>query len=154
MTSKTRIRSQEGFTLVEAMISLVIVGVLLAGLIHGMTLAALQRNLHDQREQVLGVVRFHMETAALSDYGSMVQGTTQFNYPDEIPNSNLVVKVRVQDIDDADFDGLYPDPNDDPGTDYRYVTVTGIWTPPASGVEETIVIGNYITPNSNSIWNE
>lgn len=143
-----------GFSLIEVIISSLVLTVVFVGMIHGLTVAALERSLDDQRSVALGLARFHMEQTVAAGYSVMQQGTTQFSYSDEIPNANLVVAVRVQDINDADFDVLYSSPVNNPLTDYRLLTVTSTWTSPATHAAESIVLTNLLTPNNQSVMNE
>lgn len=146
--------SEKGFTLVEVVISALIITIVLVSLIQGMTLAAIGRSLDDQRAQVLGIVKYQMELTLSQGYDSLSQGTVNFIYADEIPNTNLTVAVRVEDVNDPDFVLLYPNPNQNPAVDYRELTITGTWTPPMTGVTERVTLVQYVTPHSNSVWNE
>lgn len=146
--------NNKGFSLIEVIISALVLTLVFVGLIHGLTVAALERSLDDQRSIALGLARFHMEESMSAGFAGMQQGTTNFSYTNEIPNSNLVVSVRIQDVNDSDFEALYPSQASNPATDYRTVTVTSQWTPPSTHVQELISLVNLATPNSNSVMNE
>lgn len=147
-------KSNKGFSLIEVIISALVLTLVFVGLIHGLTIAALERSLDDQRSIALGLARFHMEETMSAGFASLQQGTTNFSYSDEIPNANLVVSVRIQDVNDTDFETLYPNQASNPATDYRTVTVTSQWTPPSTHAQELVSLENLVTPNSNSVINE
>ncbi len=115
--------SEGGVTLVEVLVSIVILSIVMLGGLQFFVVGAARVNREAHRRAAVGLARGRMEELVREPYDSVVSGSETGLSLDDIVCSRV---TRVRYVDDPG-DGLGADDSDD-SLDYKEVTVVVLWT--------------------------
>lgn len=119
--------AERGFSLIEVMISVILVTITFTGIFATYTTSRVIQNDIDERAKALFITQRKLEEKATLDYEELEEGYDFDIYEDEM-RSDLWLITSVEAVPDEDVESLWTRfPNVDPGAAYKVITVQAMW---------------------------
>ena len=118
---------EEGFSLIEALISLILVAITFTGIFATYTTTRVIQNEIDERAKALFMAQKHLEEVATFDYEELEPGYSFEIFEDEM-SSDLWLITAVETMPDEEISDLWTRfPDIDPDAAYKVITVQVLW---------------------------
>ena len=127
---------QQGFSLIEVLISLILVGITFTGIFATYTTSRVIQNDIDERAKALFMTQKKLEEVATIYYDDLEPGSTIDIYSDEL-STDLWLITSVEEMADPEISALWTRfPDTEPNAAYKVITVQALWGD-TSGTGET-----------------
>jgi len=146
-------QKDQGFTMVEVLISVVLTTVAFVGIFATYTTSLAVQKKVDERSQVLFLIQKTFEQVLAVDYTDLTVGTTIEIFEDEL-DGLLTITSKVETVVDSGMHALwtrFSDPT--PTSHYKRVTITAEWAPEdtSNDKKEKMVLTTYRVEHENTV---